>query len=142
MPVNSRQKGSRVEREASAYLRKLGFAGARRSQQFKGDAGSFDITCEAIPNVCLEVKSREDIKLGSVVLDNALIKAAADADGKPWAVLWKRNRIAWRLTFETAMPWVNATVCGDEDITDALMWLNGDFEHKPIVVVDDKEVPF
>ena len=135
---NSRQKGARVEREAAAYLRSLGFDGARRSQQFKGTTDSFDITCDDLPNVRLEVKSREDIKIGSKVLDDALIKAAHDAVGKPWAVLWKRNRTCWRLSFQTGMPFVTATVYGDADIRDALRWLNAETDR----VFASDELPF
>lgn len=123
MPVNSRQKGKRIEREAAKFLESLGFAGARRGVQYAGGHDSPDVVCDALPNVHLEIKGNEAIDVGTKLLDDACIQAASDANGKPWAVLWKRNRTGWRLTFDVLSPFTTATVYG-EDIRVALRHLN------------------
>jgi Holliday junction resolvase len=124
MTINSRAKGKRIEREAAKFLEMLGFDGARRGVQYAGGKDSPDVVCEALPNVHLEIKGNEAIDVGTKLLDAACIQAASDANGKPWAVLWKRNRTAWRLTFESREPFATSTVFGDRDIADALSWLN------------------
>lgn len=43
MPINSRQKGARGERELAEFLRHYGYADARRGQQFSGGSESADV---------------------------------------------------------------------------------------------------
>jgi Holliday junction resolvase len=87
----SRDKGKRGEREAALLLRSFGFQ-AHRAQQFKGSAGSADVTCpelEAV-GVQLEVKNTARPTLGPW-----LDKAEEDAAGKVPVILWKRPRKGW-----------------------------------------------
>lgn len=120
--INSKAKGCRVERAACKYLATLGFE-ARRSQQYKGTADSFDLECDGLPFLNVEVKGREDYDLGTKALADACVKAAEDAGpSKAWCVLWKRNGTKWRLTLPTHLG--NVTVCGDEDVKRCLLAAN------------------
>ena len=56
MPVNSRAKGCRGERDAAELLRSMGFA-ARRGQQFSGDGAPDIIT--SLAGVHFEIKRSE-----------------------------------------------------------------------------------
>jgi len=58
MPINSRAKGARGEREWRDQLRNEGFD-ARRGQQFSGGADSPDVICESLPGLHWEVKRVE-----------------------------------------------------------------------------------
>ena len=119
--INSRQKGKRVEREAADYLRRLGFDGARRGQQHSGSPDSPDVLAPDL-RVHLEVKGVEAIDLGLQPWHDAIKQAQGDAGERPWAVLWKRNRTAWRLTCTLAG--LVVTVTGDEQVRRALQTLN------------------
>lgn len=48
MPINSRAKGARVERQLRDKLREHGFQ-ARRGQQFSGANGDPDVVCPELP---------------------------------------------------------------------------------------------
>ncbi len=123
--TNSRSKGKRGERQAAAYLRALGFASARRGQQFNGADGSADVLADELPGVHIEVKLRADIDIGSAVLDSAMVQADADAPGsREPVVLWRRNRVAWRLTW--IEHGVQVTTCGDAEIAATLRRLDGE----------------
>ena len=119
--INSRQKGKRVEREAAEFLRRLGFEGAKRGQQHSGSPDSPDVLAPGLA-VHLEVKGVEAIDLGLAAWHDAIKQAQGDAGERPWAVLWKRNRTAWRLTCTHAGLLV--TVTGDEQIRKALQTLH------------------
>jgi hypothetical protein len=123
--TNSRAKGARVELEASKFLTSLGFP-ARRGQQFCGGPGSPDVVCETLDDVHVEVKGDESIDLGTKALADACKQAIADAGTHEWAVLWKKNRTKWRLTYQGDHPFVLVTVATDDEIRTALKWLNGD----------------
>lgn len=114
--INSRRKGKTGELEAAAYLTRLGFT-ARRGQQHKGGADSPDVVSDDLRHVHLEVKRVQSIDLGTKELAGALDQASRDAGGAPYAVLWRRNRKPWCLTWDD--PSINATmtVTGDHDIT-------------------------
>lgn len=109
--MNSKQKGKRVELEACDLLRSLGYE-ARRSQQYKGSAGSADIEAPEL-NLHIEVKGDRSIGLGTKALGEACAQAIRDAGGKPWAVLWKEHRKGWRLTCEFGFLVVTTTEIGD-----------------------------
>lgn len=113
--INSRQKGAAGEREAAHYLTSLGFV-TRRGQQFAGGVESPDVISDDLRHVHLEVKRVETIDLGTKVLADALDQASRDCGGAPYAVLWRRSRRSWCLTWDD--PSVNATmtVTGDKDI--------------------------
>lgn len=84
MPLNSKQKGARFEREVAEYLREKGFE-ARRGIQFRGGADSPDV----ISNFPLHIEAKHVEKLN---LGNALSQSENDAEGKPYCVIHRRNR--------------------------------------------------
>lgn len=103
MPTNSKRKGKRGELEAVKFLKSLGFEDARRTQQYNGD-GDSDVVCpDSLPRLSIEVKfgyDRTAFDFESAKFVAALYQADRDADGKPWAILWRPNRCAvWRCTF-------------------------------------------
>lgn len=91
--INGNQKGKRGEREWSAYLRDMGYADARRGQQFSGSPDSPDVV-DGIPGTHAEVKRVEALNVGK-----AIEQAVADAgpDGVPY-VAHRRNRQPWLIT--------------------------------------------
>ena len=97
--TNSCQKGKRVEREAAAYLRSLGFD-ARRGQQHAGGPDSPDVVVADLPHVHHEVKGIASMDIGTVALSNALAQATRDAGPDKLPVcLWKPLRKPWRLSW-------------------------------------------
>lgn len=120
----SRRKGGRGEREAAKFLIEIGFAAAYRTRQRHGSKDSPDITCGDLPNVLIEVKYREAVKMGSAALGDAMRKAASEAKGGAYAVLWRANREPWKLTFVASKPALEVTVCGGTEIRHALLFLN------------------
>jgi len=100
--INSRAKGKRIELQACAYLRSLGFT-CRRGQQFAGGADSPDIVVEELPGVHVEVKGDRSIRLGNKAWEDAHDQAARDGGGKAAVVLWWAGRkqcgsVGFRLT--------------------------------------------
>lgn len=89
MPINSRDKGCRGEREAAAEIARLFRVEARRGRQYCGDPESPDIRT-AIARVHFEVKRMESFRLYS-----ALDQAIADADDNIPVVLYRSNRRPW-----------------------------------------------
>jgi hypothetical protein len=87
--VNSKQKGSRGEREACKALREeLGIA-AERSQQYCGKAGDADIKSELV-NVHFECKRTERFNAY-----DAIAQAKEDCGDKVPVVLHRRNNEEW-----------------------------------------------
>lgn len=102
MAINSRQKGKRIELEACKFLASIGFPGVQRTAQHCGKNGDApDIRGLSLQGVHIEVKGDQKIDLGTQAISDALVQAKKDADGKPYGVLWKRNRTSWRLTTES-----------------------------------------
>jgi hypothetical protein len=91
MPINSRQKGARGERELAAELRRHGFE-ARRGQQFSGGKDSPDV-CAEIPGLHIECKRVEKLNL-----ESAYQQATGDAGGKTPVVMHRKNRGKWLVT--------------------------------------------
>lgn len=90
MPINSRQKGARGEREWRDQLRNEGFD-ARRGQQFSGGAESPDVICESLPGIHWEVKR---VERGNPY--DWMMQAKRDAgDSKMPVVAHKRNGEDW-----------------------------------------------
>lgn len=100
-PINSKRKGSSGERLLCAFLKELGFASARRTQQYNG-LGDSDVVCEELDEVHIECKVGAATKwdVGVKILTEACNQARRDAKGKPWVVFWKPDRKCWRLTTE------------------------------------------
>jgi Holliday junction resolvase len=61
MPVNSRQKGARYERELAAAFKDEGFKQARRGQQYCGANGDADVV--GLPGIHVEAKRVEHLNL-------------------------------------------------------------------------------
>lgn len=117
MPVNSRAKGKRGELEAVKYLKSLGFADARRTQQYNG-LGRGDVECpESLPGVHFEVKfgyPQATFDLGTQALENACNQSWKDSRGGSHVVLWKPKGLRqWRLTFWDACYHGYATIAND-----------------------------
>lgn len=102
MGLKSREKGKRGEREAVLFLKELGFADAKRTQQHNG-IGLSDVICpESLPHVHFEVKygyDRTAFDVGGDRLCEACMQAAIESDGNPWIVLWRpKGCTTWRGT--------------------------------------------
>lgn len=90
MPINSRQKGARGEREWRDQLRNEGFD-ARRGQQFSGGSDSPDVICDSLPGIHWEVKR---VERGNPY--DWIMQAKRDAgDSKMPVVAHKRNGEDW-----------------------------------------------
>lgn len=89
MPINSRAKGARGERELAEVLQSYGHK-ARRGQQFKGGVDSPDVVCETLPQYHFECKL---VEAGNpyVWLDQAI----RDAGHKIPIVVHRRKRRQW-----------------------------------------------
>ena len=89
--MNSRQKGSRGERELAKIFREHGYE-ARRGQQYCGISGDADVV--GLPGIHVECKRVEKLNL----LD-AMEQAVRDAkDGELPAVFHRRDRCEWLVT--------------------------------------------
>ena len=127
MPINSKEKGKRGERDAVKFLRGSGFRNARRSQQYSGNDGTADIIVPELAYIHIEVKFRFDIGVGTCVLDRACSQSSRDADGRSVpVVLWRKSGDRqWKLTYmdDRTLQW--GTVCKRRPITTTLIHLNG-----------------
>lgn len=91
MPINSRAKGCRGERELANILKEYGYD-ARRSQQFCGANGDADVV--GLPHIHIECKWVEKLNL-----DKAMNQSIDDArDGEIPVVMHKKNRKPWLIT--------------------------------------------
>lgn len=92
--MNSRDKGKRGELEFAAFLKEIGYAEARRGQQFAGGPESPDV--RGVRGIHFEVKRVEALNLeaamGQAIRDAAL--------GDIPVVAHRRNRSAWKITIE------------------------------------------
>jgi Holliday junction resolvase len=94
MPINSKQKGNRGEREVARILTKSGFK-ARRGQQFSGSPDSPDVLCESLP-IHFEVKTAERLNLYAAFEQAVSDRGAAQVP----VVVHKRKRKRWMVTLE------------------------------------------
>jgi hypothetical protein len=96
-PVNSRQKGKRVERLWRDQLREAGFLKAFRGQQYCGAAGNADVVCPELPTIHFEVKGVQNLNVLA-----AMKQAIADAGDKTPVVSHKKNGEPWLVTMLAA----------------------------------------
>lgn len=91
MPINSKEKGKKGEREFAKLCRDHGFANARRGQQFSGIEGKDVVGLEGIH---IEVKRVERLNI-----EEALQQSIRDSkeDEIP-IVAHRRNREEWKIT--------------------------------------------
>lgn len=92
MPLNSKQKGARFEREVAETLRSLGWD-ARRGIQFRGGEDSPDV----ISDFPLHIEAKHVEKLN---LEKALQQSREDSGEKPYCVIHRRNRGLTYITLE------------------------------------------
>lgn len=91
MPVNSREKGKRGERELASKLREYGYE-TRRGQQFSGANGDADVV--GLPGVHLEVKRVERLNI-----EDAMAQSKHDArPGERPVVMHRKNNCEWLVT--------------------------------------------
>lgn len=91
MPINSRQKGARGERELAKALREYGY-NCRRGQQYCGTNGDADVV--GLPGLHIECKRVEKLNL-----ENAMSQSNSDKkDNEIPVVMHKRNNGSWLVT--------------------------------------------
>ena len=93
MTINSKQKGSRGEREVAEIIRKHGFE-ARRTQQYCGNTGDASDVTSNLP-YHIEVKHQERLEI-----DKWWEQATHDAMGKTPILVFKKNRQKWRVVMD------------------------------------------
>ena len=92
MPINSKQKGAKGERELANKLKEYGY-NCRRGQQYNGLEGE-DVV--GLDYIHIESKRVERLDLGS-----AMYQAKKDAkENQLPAVFHRRNREPWKVTME------------------------------------------
>lgn len=100
MPINSKQKGARGEREWASFCREQGYTGAYRGQQYNGAKGNADV--EGLPGIHVEVKRVEALRLY-----DALAQAKHDArPGEVPIVAHRKNNCPWVVIMD-AEHWFN-----------------------------------
>lgn len=92
MPINSRAKGARGEREVRDVLREHGFT-ARRGQQFAGGGESPDVICTDLPWLHIESKLVENLNISK-----AMAQSRRDASGKVPTVWHRKSNETWLVT--------------------------------------------
>jgi Holliday junction resolvase len=92
--TNSKQKGSRGERELRDLLKSFGLK-ARRTQQYSGTEGTSDVTCPDLDFLHIEVKRTENFK-GYQWIEQAK-KDATDTIPTVW---WRKNKKQWLVLME------------------------------------------
>lgn len=98
MPINSRQKGARGERQVRDLFRDFGLI-ARRGQQFSGGSDSPDVIVpELAGTMHLEVKWVQGI-IGQK-MRSAIEQSQRDGGGKTWTVFHKENNCPWLVTLD------------------------------------------
>ena len=90
--MNSKNKGSRGEREFAALCRDEGYDNVQRGQQFQGGIESPDV--KGLPGVHVEVKRTEKLNVHS-----AMAQSVHDSDGGAIPIVaHRRNRDKWLVT--------------------------------------------
>ena len=85
MPVNSRAKGARFERNLASLLREYGYD-CRRGQQYCGANGDADVV--GLPGLHIEAKAQEPMRLYEWM---SQAKRDAEGTGRLPAVFHKKN---------------------------------------------------
>jgi len=89
--INSKRKGAAGELELASLFRKLGFEGARRTEQYCGKGGTSDVLIPNLPHVHIECKRTKVFK-GYEWLE----QAEKDSGGLAVPlVFWKKDRKDW-----------------------------------------------
>ena len=96
MPINSKQKGARFERQLASKFREYGYDDARRTQQYCGNTGdASDVV--GLPGLHIEAKHQE-----RMCLYDWMAQAKRDSEGTENlpAVFHKKNNAAILVTME------------------------------------------
>ena len=123
MTINSKQKGSRNEREVAELIRKYGFD-ARRSAQYCGNTGdAADITSDLPYHI--EVKHQERLDI-----DTWWEQAVHDSKGKEPLLVFRKNRQRWRVVmdFEHFLSLMKNVLATDGDSGNIELTQKGDTE--------------
>ena len=88
MPVNSKAKGARYERELASKFREQGYD-ARRTAQYCGNTGDAS-DVEGLPGIHVEAKHREKMQLYDW-MEQAVRDAEAGGKGNLPAVFHRKN---------------------------------------------------
>lgn len=99
MPINSRDKGARFEREVAAMLKRHEFYDARRGQQYSGVNGDADVI--GLSGIHIEAKRCEKL-----YPYDWMEQSKRDAkEGEIPIVVFKKNRheVLVQMTFESFM---------------------------------------
>lgn len=97
MPVNSKAKGARFERQLASLFREQGYE-ARRTAQYCGNTGdASDVV--GLPHIHVEAKHAEQMRLYEWMAQ-ARRDASAGGKGKLPAVFHKKNNAAILVTME------------------------------------------
>lgn len=93
MPINSKQKGARGEREFASLCKEHGFD-VRRTQQYCGNTGDAS-DCVGLPNIHIEVK-----RVQALNIDKAMAQAIHDSEHKNVIpiVAHRKNNAKWLIT--------------------------------------------
>jgi len=98
MPVNSRAKGARAERDLCQSLKEnMGWTSARRSQQFCGAGETADCLVAEVPGLFVESKMVEKLSVHPV-----MERAVKEAGSKLAVVCHKKKRTEWLVTMRLA----------------------------------------
>jgi len=104
MPINSKRKGARGEREAAALLRSLGYPECKRSAQaaaIRPLPFSADLL-QCIRNVRIEVKFGYEFDLHTKAIKDWVAKIKEETpQGEVWLILYKRTRKPWIAIYES-----------------------------------------
>lgn len=93
MAINSKQKGSKGERELANKLKEYGYD-AHRSVQYNGKDGQADVI--GLPHIHVECKRQERLNIY-----DAIAQAKRDAkNGDKPTVFHRKNRCNWLVTME------------------------------------------
>ena len=99
MSINSKQKGSRGERELAGKLREFGFK-VRRTQQYCGNTGDAS-DCVGLPGIHIECKRVERLNVTDAV-DQAIRDAKS---GEIPTVFHRKNNEKWLVSM-TLDDWI------------------------------------
>ena len=95
MPINSKQKGARFERQLASRFREYGYE-ARRTAQYCGNTGeASDVV--GLPGIHIEAKHQERMQLYEWM---AQAKRDAEGTGRLPAVFHKENKAEILVTME------------------------------------------
>ena len=98
MPLNSKQKGARFERQLASRFRDQGYCDARRTAQYCGNTGdAYDV--KGLPGIHVEAKHQEVMRLYDWMAQAKRDAAAGGGNALP-AVFHKKNNASILVTME------------------------------------------